>query len=67
MLSPPYRIDLSDEEQYRRTDYATVARYPGSGDIPLPEARRAVAVARRVRQQARAALPKQTLCRRKRA
>lgn len=66
MLSPADRIDLSEEEQYRLTDYATVARYPGSGDILLPEARRAVAVARRVRRQVRAALPKQTLRRRKR-
>lgn len=67
MLSPADRIDLSEEEQYRLTDYATVTRYPGSGEIPLPEARRAVAVARRVRKQARAALPRQSLRWRKRA
>ena len=55
----PARADmpLTPEEQGRLTDYATTTRYPGTGDILLTEARRAVALARRVRKQARSLLP----------
>lgn len=35
MLSPAYQIDLSEEQQYRLTDYATVARLSGVGRYPL--------------------------------
>jgi HEPN domain-containing protein len=53
-LDVPDRPDLSPEEQARLTDYATVTRYPGDYEpIPLAEARRAVAIARRVRDQLR--------------
>jgi len=55
----PARADirLTAEEQGRLTDYATTTRYPGSGEILLTEARRAVALARRVRKQVRNLLP----------
>jgi len=58
------RPALTKEEQDQLTDYATGARYPGWGEIPLGEARRAVAVARRVRKEVRALLPKEVLRRR---
>jgi HEPN domain-containing protein len=51
------RPHLTAEEQGRLTTYATTARYPGSGEIALAEARRAVAVARRARKEVRATLP----------
>ena len=59
----PKRVQpkLADEEQAKLTEYATVARYPGWGPIPLAEARRAVVTARRVRKEMRALLPKETL------
>jgi HEPN domain-containing protein len=59
------RPKLSAEEQAGLTEYATVARYPGWGPIPLAEARRAVAMARRVRADARRILPKEALTRRR--
>jgi HEPN domain-containing protein len=55
------RPDLSDEEQARLTEYATGARYPGWEEISLAAARRAVAVARRVRRFVRRGLPKKAL------
>jgi HEPN domain-containing protein len=58
-------IPLSVEEQRRLTTYATVARYPGDYEpITLAEARRAVALARRVRKHVRSLLPRETLRRR---
>lgn len=40
------------------TEYATVIRYPDAGlDIPLAEARKAVAIARRIRKEVRRLLP----------
>jgi hypothetical protein len=52
--------------QDRFTNYATIVRYPDVGlAIPLVEARRAVAGARRVRQQVRRLLPKAALRRKK--
>lgn len=56
---------MTSEEQGRLTDYATGARYPGWGDISLAEARRAVAIARRVRREIRRVLPKEALRQRK--
>ncbi len=45
--------------QDRLTEYATVTRYPGTGsEISLAEARKAVAVARRLRKEVRRLLPK---------
>ena len=52
---------LSAEEQQRLTDYATGARYPGWGEISLADARRALAVARRIRKEVRRFLPRETL------
>jgi len=54
--------DVTIAEQERLTEFATVTRYPGDYEpITLTEARRAVALARRVRRQARRWLPKQAL------
>ncbi len=59
------RPQFSVEEQARLTDYATAARYPGWDDVSLAEARRAVAVARRVRREVRRRLPRKVLFRRR--
>ncbi len=56
------RPELSPEEQALLTDYAVSTRYPGDYEvIPLAEARRAVKIARRLRRQVRAHLPKASL------
>lgn len=60
LVEPHHRIELSESEQNSLTDYATTARYPGFGEIPASEARRAVSLARRVRKQIRLLLPKET-------
>jgi len=52
------RPELERAWQDQLTDYAAAARYPGWGPIPLSEARRAVAVARRVRREIRRLLPR---------
>lgn len=58
LLPSGLRPSLDSKSQGRLTDYATVRRYPGAGpDIPLPEARKAVALARRVRKEIRSRLP----------
>ncbi len=57
---------ITVEEQRRLTRYATVTRYPAWRDIPLAEARRAVALARRVRGEIRRVLPREILRRKKR-
>lgn len=59
------RPEISAEEQARLTEYATGARYPGWEDIPIAAARRAVAVARRVRRDVRRRLPRRAVRRRK--
>ena len=65
LLPAQDRPQLSGEEQDKLTDYATAARYPGDYEpIPVAEARRSVAIARRVRKQIRRSLPKQALPRR---
>jgi len=64
MLPSRLRPRLTNEEQGRITAYATGARYPGWGEIPLSEARRAVAAARRVRREIRISL-KDALSRRR--
>jgi HEPN domain-containing protein len=67
LLAECDRPDISAEEQEKLTDYATMTRYPGDYElIPLGDAKRAVAVARRVRTAIRRMLPKEAL-RRKRA
>jgi len=61
LLPAALRPHLTTEEQRRLAGYAIAARYPGSGEIPYAEARRAVAVARRVRREIRRVLPRQVL------
>jgi HEPN domain-containing protein len=60
------RPSLTVEEQALLTEYAVGPRYPGWKDVPLGEARRAVALARRVRKHVRSLLPKEILRWRKR-
>jgi HEPN domain-containing protein len=61
LLPVRVRPDLTPEEQERLTDYAVSTRYPGDYEpIPLAEARQAVQLARRVRNQIRKWLPKET-------
>ena len=58
LLPPKLRPKLEGKVQDRLTRYATVLRYPGAGpDVPLAEARPAVALARRVRKEVRGHLP----------
>jgi HEPN domain-containing protein len=62
LLPPRLRPKLDAAIQKRLTRYATVRRYPDvEPDPPLPEARRAVAVARRVRREVRKHLPRAAL------
>ena len=59
-------LRLSIEEQRTLTAYATVTRYPGEYEtVPLTEAQQSVRLARRVRRELRALLPKEVLRRRK--
>jgi HEPN domain-containing protein len=58
LLPPKRRPKLDPKVQDRLTTYAVLERYPGTGsDIPLKEARQAVAIARRVRREIRRQLP----------
>jgi HEPN domain-containing protein len=66
LLPAALRPHLTPEEQRRLAGYAAAARYPGSSEIASAEARRAVALARRVRRNIRRALPRDTLRRKKR-
>jgi len=60
-------LPIENKEQDRLTEYATVTRYPGAYEpISLDEARKAVALSRRVRKAARQSLPREVLRRRKR-
>jgi HEPN domain-containing protein len=61
LLPVKSRPDLSDEEQALLTEYATSARYPGWDEISLAAARRAVALARRVRTAIRRGMPRKAL------
>jgi HEPN domain-containing protein len=66
LLPANSRPKMTPEEQRRLTDYATVSRYPGDYEpIPLAEARRAVKIARRVRNEIRTLFPKRFLRRSK--
>ncbi|MGB8647236.1 MAG: HEPN domain-containing protein [Anaerolineae bacterium] len=59
LLPAAIRPDLSPEEQELLTDYAVSTRYPGDYEtISLKEARQAVRIAKRVRDQSRTALTK---------
>ncbi len=55
---------LTVEEQALLTEYAVGPRYPGWRDVPLREARQAVALGRRVRKHVRPLLPREILRRR---
>jgi HEPN domain-containing protein len=58
LLPPKLRPKLESKVQQRLTEYAVVLRYPGTGpEVTLTEARKAVAVARRVRKEVRRHLP----------
>jgi len=62
LLPARLRPKLDIKTQDLLTDYATVKRYPDAKpDIPLREARQAVAVARRVRREVRRHLPRAAL------
>jgi len=62
LLEESKRPALTTEEQERLNDYAATTRYPGDyEDISLEEARRATAIAARVRGEAREKLPRQAL------
>jgi len=62
LLPSNSRPKLTPEEQRRLADYATVTRYPGDYEpISLAETRRAVRIARRVRNEMRKLLPKEML------
>jgi HEPN domain-containing protein len=62
LLPPKLRPKMDRKAQERLTNYATVLRYPGAGpDVPLAEARKAVAIARRVRKVVRRHLPRAAL------
>ncbi|HTU16885.1 MAG TPA: HEPN domain-containing protein [Gemmataceae bacterium] len=66
LLPPKLRPKLERKVQKRLTDYATVKRYPDAEpDITLQEARKAVAIARRVRREVRRHLPRAALRRRR--
>ncbi len=66
LISENARPQLVVEEQRRLTAYATVTRYPGDYEpISLAEARSAVAIARRVRKEVRARMPKEALRKRR--
>ena len=65
LLPPKLRPKMERKFQDRLTQYATAQRYPGAGEIPLAEARKAVAVARRVRREVRGRLPPAALRREK--
>jgi hypothetical protein len=56
------KADHDEDLQGVLTDYATIIRYPGAGlEIPLSEARQAVAVVRRIRREVRRLLPRAAL------
>ena len=61
LLPAEARPSLGVDEQARLTEYAVGPRYPGWGEVSLAEARRAVALARRVRKHVRSLLPKDAL------
>jgi HEPN domain-containing protein len=62
MIPAPFRPRLEIKEQRLMTSYATVTRYPGDYEpISFTETRHAVSIARRVRKEIRALLPKEIL------
>lgn len=62
LLPPSVRPQITEDEQDTLSEYATVTRYPGEYEpISLTEARKAVALARRVRGYIRKLFPKEML------
>lgn len=61
LLPAHARPIVSVAEQARLTEYAVAPRYPGWAEVSQVEARRAVALARRVRKHVRSLLPKDAL------
>jgi HEPN domain-containing protein len=62
LVPAKFRPKLDRKVKDRLSEYATIMRYPGVGtDIPLREARQAVALARRVRKEIRRNLPRAAL------
>jgi HEPN domain-containing protein len=62
LLPPKLRPQLESKVQERLTEYAVLLRYPDAGrDPPFAEARKAVAIARRVRSEVRKHLPRAAL------
>jgi len=58
LLPPSIRPQMTPEEQERFTEYTVTTRYPGDYDpITREEAKQAVQIARRVRNQVRRRLP----------
>lgn len=58
LLPPPFRPDLTPEEQELLTDYAVTMRYPGDYEpVSLDEAMSSIRIAQRVRAQVRRHLP----------
>ncbi|MGB3563809.1 MAG: HEPN domain-containing protein [Thermoanaerobaculia bacterium] len=53
LISEPVRPTLTIEEQGEITEYAWRGRYPGFAEISLTEARRAIEIAQRVRDEVR--------------
>ena len=54
LVPPVARPGLTDDEERQLTNYAAVTRYPDAGlEISLAEARKALAIARRVRREVR--------------
>jgi HEPN domain-containing protein len=62
ILPPDMLIDWPLSQQRQLSGYAVVTRYPGQyEEIPLKEARQAVAIARRTRRELRKRLPRTAL------
>lgn len=62
LLPRGVKVSLSTKQQSRLTEYATGLRYPGNyPPIVLADARKAIALARRVRREVRRYLPKAAL------
>ena len=60
-LPAPKRPPLTSEDEETLTHHSVALRYPGVPDPTLAEARRAVALARRVRRGVRGLLPRRAL------
>jgi HEPN domain-containing protein/predicted nucleotidyltransferase len=66
LLPVKRRPRLARSDRARITKYAAIIRYPLAGkDVPLAQARKEVAIARRIRREARRLLPRAALRRRK--